>query len=521
MRRALIAAAAVLSVLAHPADTTVSPALAAAPSSRASPVVVEPASAADFQRASTLVLDLARTVAAQPGAAPAMSVVLVRKGQPPVVWTQGRLSADGDAPASDDSPFYIASQTKAFIGLLAVKLDAQGVFDLDQSLADIWPDLVLPQGADPAAITFRDMLNHQGPFETQPLSFRTAYSDRVPSSDYPRLMAEAASARPPGYRYSNLGYLVYGAALEAKTGSDWRDLIEQELFAPAGMNRSGARPSRFAGDLPRYHRWMGDRGWDVFGGKPDDLMHAAGGLVMSPNDMARWLSLQLGEPNAAVRPEWLALARAAPVAAPTEGGFDCQTYALGWHGCRLGAVDVLTHGGGYTGMRSAMAVSPELGVGLAFFSNSDSLTGALSQELVRVFFESLQDPSWQAPAVEAFGQDYARRVAAFARRRMDQVDSRTAEARWAGWGWKPEAADRASYAGRFRHPTMGEFVVDADSETIKARLGVVEYALRPAAPDLFGLSDGPADPPAPVLFEREQGRVVRLIWDDQRFERVD
>ncbi len=517
MRRPLLTLLLAATVLAGPAV-----AAQALPQAAAAATAPSAASEADFRRGADAVFGLARAVAVQPGAPPALSVVVVMRGRAPLIWTHGRLTSDpASAGANDDTPFYIASQTKAFVGLLAVKLDAEGVFPLDQTLADIWPEVTFPAGADPAAITFRQLLSHQGPIENEALSFRTAYSDRVPSADYARLLTTGSEARAPGFDYSNLGYLLYGAALELRTGRDWRDWLDEALLQPAGMSRSGARPSRFGG-LPAYHRWMGARGWDVFAGKPDDLMHAAGGLVVSPTDMGRWLAIQLGDANEAVRPEWVREAQTPQVAADIQGDvIACQDYALGWNVCRLGAVDIRAHGGSYTGMRSAMAVSPELGVGIAVFSTSDSLTGGLGQSLVQTFFETVQDPDRAAPDAGAYATRYAERLADFAARRMARVDARRAEAQWGGWTWRPSAADRAAYVGRYRHPTLGDHVVSLRGEAVATRLGVVERPLEPAAPDLFAIADGLADPPAPFRFVRTDGRVTALVHDEERFERID
>ena len=515
MRRALLTALLTATALTAPVA-------AQTPAPAAPAVAPAPPSDEAALRAARTVLAMAQAAQAQPGASPALSVVLVRRGRPPMIWTQGRLSADpASAPATDDTPFYIASQTKAFMGLLAVKLDAQGVFALDQTLADVWPDLILPDGADPKTITFRRLLSHQGPFENAALSFRTAYSDRVPAADYERLMQAGSQARPAGFRYSNLGYLVYAAALELKTGRDWRDWLDQALFRPLGMTRSGARPSRLDG-LPSYHRWMGERGWDMFSGKPDDLMQAAGGLVVSPRDMARWLEVQLGAANDAVRPEWVAQAQTQQIAAAIPGDvIQCQGYALGWNICRIGAADVRSHGGSYTGVRSVMLASPELNLAMAVFSTSDSLTGGLGQTLAQTFFELAQNPDRETPTAEAFGAQYGQRLQTFGQRRMAQIDQRRAEASWAGWAWRPSADDRAAYAGRYRHASFGDFVVSSEGETVHARLGVIDHVLEPAAPDLFGVADGPADPPAPLRFERAGGRVAALVWSDERFERLD
>lgn len=147
--------------------------------------------------------------------------------------------------------------------------------------------------------------------------------------------------------------------------------------------------------------------------------------------------------------------------------------------------------------------------------------GGLSQTLIQAFFETAQNTGFAVPAPEAFGARYATRLAAFAQRRMAQVDQRRAEAQWGGWTWRPTAADRAAYAGRYRHPTLGDYVITAQGETVHARLGVVDRVLEPAAPDLFALTDGLADPPTPFRFDRTDGRVTALVWDEDRFERLD
>ncbi len=478
-------------------------------------------SAETFDVAVQRITAIAELVAAVEGAPPALALVMVRRGQTPTVWVRGRLAADADTLASADTPFYIASQTKAFVGLLAIKLDARGVFDLDQTLADVWPQLTLPGRADPHTITFRQLLSHQGAFDNEALLFRTSYTDFVPAAEYEHLLSEG-SARAPGFNYSNIGYVVYGAALKLQTGRDWRDWIDTELFQPAGMTHSGAFASRLpVSELPHYHRWLADAGWDTFAPKPDDLMHAAGGLNMSPNDMARWLDIQLGAPNDAVNAEWLRASHALQIRATIPGdAIECQGYAIGWNVCRIGALDVLVHGGSYTGVRSVMAVSPELEVGIAFFSNSDSLTGSLGQTLTKLFFEMVQDPVAERQSVDAFAADYATRLRSFAEGRVRRAAQQRSEGQWRGWQWRPTFSERAAYTGQYRHPLFGLVTVVEEGDVLHARLGVMNVVLEPASLDLFGVSDGAAAPPTPIRFRRVRNRIGALTWAGKRFERV-
>ena len=479
------------------------------------------ADAERFDAAARRVIATAEAVMQLDGASPAIALVLMRRGQAPTIWVRGPLDARGAAQANADTPFYIASQTKAFTGLTALILHERGIFSLDQSLADVWPDLRL--GADPRAITFRMLLSHQGVIENEPLEVRTTDTDFVPAADYPRLLANYSTARAPGFRYSNIGYLIYSAALETRTGRDWRSWMESELLRPAGLSRTGPRTSRFrAPELPRYHQWLGGGDWVVHDGKPDATMHAAGGMVSSPNDMARWLSLQLGDVPGVVSSDVLAESQRLQIAAEITQDADlpCQGYAIGWNICRVGAVDVRLHGGAFTGVRSVMAFSRELGVGFAFMSNSDSLTGALSRHLAQQFFETVQDPGPNAPTPEEFAAQFGPRLLRLLESRRRIIAERRAEAQWQGWTWRPHRSELRRYSGRYRSSAYGDIVVSYSDGALRARLGAARAALEPATPDLFGWTISEIEPPAPLQFHRRNNRVSTLTWNGERFERV-
>lgn len=63
-----------------------------------------------------------------------------------------------------------------------------------------------------------------------------------------RWLAEAVLARAPGgargdFEYSNLGYIVADAILEAATDADWEILMKERIFAPLGMAFACSRMS--------------------------------------------------------------------------------------------------------------------------------------------------------------------------------------------------------------------------------------------------------------------------------------
>ena len=248
----------------------------------------------------------------------------------------GRAAADRDAPADARTRFYIASQTKSFMGLLAATLDARGTFPLSTTLADVWPDLRLPMPADPRRISMADLLSHQEGLSTDTLNVITAHMRDVPASEYPRLLASEVTPRAAGFRYANLGDLIYGAALEASTGKGWRDWLDSIVLRPLDLGGISSRASTVpATQLAWNHQWDGTR-WRVLPPKPDALMHAAGGLVASPAAMARWMQVNLGmgdAHDALPVAAWLRSQQPVAQSKLADGEIDCNGYSLGWYTC--------------------------------------------------------------------------------------------------------------------------------------------------------------------------------------------
>ena len=103
---------------------------------------------------------------------PGLAAAVVIDHKP--TWSKGYGFADADAEVAvtPDTPFWIASVTKTFIGLLFLQLEAEGKISLDDRIADVpdWADFCawfstsgLIFGRDmhcDAPITIRNILNH-------------------------------------------------------------------------------------------------------------------------------------------------------------------------------------------------------------------------------------------------------------------------------------------------------------------------------------------------------------------------
>lgn len=481
--------------------------------------VADAASSQRITQAAAGVREIFEAASVVTGSFPGAAVIVATGYGTPEIWTYGVTHAGGAVAVSADTPFYIASNTKSYVGLLAARLDQKGVLPLDTTLAQVWPALKLPGGLDPTTISMRDLLSHQAPLKTDTLNFRTAYTDDVPAAAYPELIGRYTTAREPGFSYSNLGYLIYGAALEARTGNSWRWWLQQEVLGPLGLTHTAARTSVFGADTVVWrHQWSGS-GWYAYPPKDDATMHAAGGLVSSPSDLARWIQAHLRaeagmqDMNRAMR-----LAQS-QISTPNAqlGPIFCDGYGLGWMRCTYKGRRLLMHSGEYSGARALIMIAPEFDVGIAIVTNSDSMTGTLGQESALLFVDMLAgDP--EAPARKAsILQHYAGGPGQLARSRAQSVDDARNEPGWAGWTWRPTEADLAGYVGRFVSPRLGTMEISRRTDgALMARIGALHLNLTPAKPGMFGAQADAFS--LPEAFQYSASRDT-ITWDDDTFQR--
>jgi CubicO group peptidase (beta-lactamase class C family) len=504
MRKARVSRGGVLVLL-----LAASPVLAAADVPQITPV----------QAAAVRIRHMLEQVQRVPGSFPAVAAVVVEGDTTPLLYVNGLAHAGTGVRADHATLFYVASQTKSFMGLLAAQLDTEGVLPLDTTLAQVWPKLRLPAPADPAAITLADLLSHQEPLTTKTLNHLTAYVRAVPAVDYPDLLARYTEARKPGFRYSNLGDLIYGAALEVRTGRRWQDWLRADVLQPLGLAdahaaTSGVAPRRLAWN----HQWDGSR-WHALPPKPDALMHAAGGLALSSDGMAIWMRANLTRRSPAGMPTTAAFERAQhPIvhADLADDEIDCNGYSLGWYTCVYKGERVLMHPGSYPGVVSVTVLLPARNAGLSLAINSDSAIEGLELETLKAFIGLSTGKSGEDARLAKIVADYPLRLAKRVKRRADAIAAVQADAKWAGFDWRPSRLELDAYAGVFESPRLGALRVERDGDALVAILGAQHERLQPATPGLFAAWPQTLDPPGAFRYDAARDAID---WDGDRFVR--
>jgi CubicO group peptidase (beta-lactamase class C family) len=306
---------------------------------------------------------------------PAISVAIVHDGTPVFVKAKGRADIEAGVAATADTPFYIASSTKGFVGTAMALLDARETIDLDWTMRDLAPDVAFSPDIHADKITLRDLLSHRHGLIGDGMAFRLAYSGEYDAATLSHLLAglKPDPEAPAGtFRYGNIGYNVAALLVERRTGRRWQDIVQGELLGPLAMTDTlteglAARDARSPVAAP-----YGGNRQRLYLVKADATMHAAGGMYASANDMARWLALQLSEKG--VLAEAAAAARAPFATLDADfGPFRRTGYGLGWYSGPYEDA-VLYHAfGSFTGARAHVSVLPAAGLGVAAATNDDGV----------------------------------------------------------------------------------------------------------------------------------------------------
>lgn len=279
-------------------------------------------------------LDALAVALNQSSGAPGAGLGWIVEGRPGIA-VAGVRARGTNARVSAQDLWHIGSNTKAMTATLAARLVEAGVIGWDDTIALRLGDLAPRE--DYAAVTLEMLLAHRGGVAAN-IGFFAARG-LAGSADSRNLMADRrAYARDilskapetlPGssFGYSNAGYVIAGAMLEAATGQRWEDLIEAWVFEPLDMETAGFGAPGTAETLsqPRGHGGLfpWSRSAVAPGPEADNIpaLGPAGTVHLSLRDELRFLRAHLTRPES-----FLTSASWDKLQTDVAG----QGYALGW-----------------------------------------------------------------------------------------------------------------------------------------------------------------------------------------------
>lgn len=187
--------------------------------------------------------------------------------------------------------FRIASHSKSFTAAGLLRLAETGRLRLDDRVGEH------VEGLHPevAAATLTQLLSNSAGLARDGVD-SGQFFDRRPYLRKDELFADLA--RPPVYpasqrfKYSNHGFALLGAVIEAVTGEAYADWIMREVVRPAGLAETQPDITRWSGPMAKGHSGLLPLGRRVVipADNPGNAMVAAAGFVATAADIARYIA---------------------------------------------------------------------------------------------------------------------------------------------------------------------------------------------------------------------------------------
>lgn len=337
------------------------------------------------------------------GPVPALSVAVARSGG--LLWAKayGKASLELDVAATPAHRFGLGSVSKVVTAAAAARLVSRGVLDLDAPIVRWLPDL--PQ--QHRATTLRQLFTHRAGirhYDLQRDLGAKAPGGSIGQRAYPSnreilaIFIDDPLIGPPGAQvaYSSYGYTLASIVMETAAGRPFLELLMAEVGAPfalpslEGDDPYTVKPGRVAGySDARLYRSLGfpmaKDGWANARHDNRAYKWAAGGLIMSVPDIARFGAAHLDAPGSPLAPA----ERALLFTPMTAKAGDMPPLGLAW---RIDNDDRgrlrWHHAGADEGSRASLVIYPALGLAIALASNLYGVPGNIlrpSAELADVF----------------------------------------------------------------------------------------------------------------------------------------
>jgi CubicO group peptidase (beta-lactamase class C family) len=293
------------------------------------------------------------------------AVLVAKDGRALFSKVYGLADREQGIPNTLETRFRIGSMNKMLTAVAILQLVEAAKIDLEAPLGTYLTDYLNRDVA--SKVTVHDLLTHTGGTgDIFGPEFDANRNDLRTHADYVELYGKRGLEFEPGsqWAYSNYGFVLLGAVIEAASGQSYYDYVRKHIYEPAGMTRTGSAPEDRAVPDRSIGYMMGATGWVP---NTDTLPYrgtSAGGGYSTVEDLERFadalLSHELLRPEST---ELLITAKVVGLGSTYAYGFDDRRGAdgNGWVG----------HGGGAPGMNGDLRIYPESGYVVAVLANLD------------------------------------------------------------------------------------------------------------------------------------------------------
>ena len=470
----------------------------------------------DVEKIRAHIKEIRRKIPSSPG----MAVAVIKDDR--VIFSDGfgYRNFREKLPVNAQTQFYIASGTKVFTAATAKILAEEGKVDLDVPIKTYLPTLKLKAPLSEDQVTLRDFLTHRGALRSGSVGFRTSYTGQYDDDILLRGRSKYGRTISPAYRYTNIGYIVTGLALEKATNKSWKELTRKKIFDPIGMKNttSYASKAKSSGNYALPYRYS-DGKFSELPYKNDKTMHAAGGTVSSAEDLAKWLIVVMN--GGKYKGKQIISSRTvreilSPQINQNRNFYKYNRYAsgLGWNLATYKGEEFIHSFGTYAGFRPHTSFMPEHKIGVVVLVNESVESFLLPDLVANEIYDYLLGKRELNVNANAEIEEYFR----ISDQRRQRTAARRAETTRVS-GTKPPTFPLQDYIGIYSNEEFGEFEITIKNNSLFARMGNLYSKLEHENANSFQV-DFRVLNPWTITFNSNGSGITEIVSGTDKFLRI-
>ena len=350
------------------------------------------------------------------------AIGIVKDGKIVHVKGYGVKSINSKDVVTANTPFGIASNSKAFTSAALAILVDQGKIKWEDKVVDYIPEFKMYNDYVTNNFNIQDLLTHRsglglgaGDLMIFPNGSDFTIDDVLISFQY----FKPTSPFRTKFDYDNLLYLVAGELISRVSGNSWESFIDEQIIKPLQMANTypNYNDAVKKDKIATAHSFDGNSlvalqnsvtGFDTI--EEQKINGAAGGIWASANDMCKWMLVQLNEGKYGAnldktlfseeqqREMWrihTPMNRQQDPNSPFKVHF--SGYGLGWFLSDFNGFLKVDHSGLIAGMSSEVTLIPELELGIVVLNNSETaglLNGLLGFILLDEYLKIDSNINW-------------------------------------------------------------------------------------------------------------------------------
>lgn len=378
----------------------------------------------------------------------------------------GFADIEAEIPVRQNTHFYIASTTKAFLSLATLLAEHRGDIKESTTLAQLFPKTKF-KVIDPELITVRHLLSHTSGIDNLAFTWAASYSGQhnaVLRKEFVASLYPDADSKLGEHRYTNLGYNVMSVWFDEYYGRDWRVTLDALVLSPLGMDDT----SGFISDVGKndwsfaqpYSYKYKEGKKQVYLRKDDSTMYSIG-LVSTTRDVARFVTAQIN--NGIVDGKRIFPAEVIKKSHVKQADANSyySGYAWGWQLADFKETREIFHTGGFVGASALISFLPEKDIGIVVLQNESGLKANYLGSLIKDMAYSLmlgEKPQSLGKRLNSQVADFASRVGQAETDLASEIEKKSKQ-RW------HLSVEKEKYSGTYSNELAGEVTITSAGDT--------------------------------------------------------